>query len=62
MGETMKHWDLGLTDKRSHHRLIIRVWASDRMAAERIFVCSGLYREYELRYVRENTYYTEPLE
>lgn len=62
MDEPMKHWNLGLTDKRSHHKLVIRVWASSKMNADRIFVCAGLNREYELRYIREETYYKEPLE
>lgn len=55
----MKLWNLGLTDKRTHNKLIIRVWADSEMAADRIFVCSGLYREYELRYIREDTYFAQ---
>lgn len=60
-GEAMKLWNLGLTDKRTHNKLIIRVWACSKMAADRIFVCAGLNKEYELRYIREETYFTEPL-
>ena len=62
MRETMKLWNIGLTDKRTHNKLIIRVWASDKMAADRIFVCSGLFREYELRYIREDNYFTKEQE
>lgn len=57
--EPLKLWNLGLTDKRTHNKLIIRVWAGDRMAADRIFVCSGLYKEYELRYIREDNSFTK---
>ena len=62
MRETMKLWNLGLTDKRTHNKLIIRVWASDRSAADRIFVAAGLGREYELRYIREDNYFIKPQE
>ena len=54
----MKLWNLGLTDRRSHNKLIIRIWADDANLAERKFRAAGLDAEYELRYVREDTYYT----
>lgn len=60
-GEAMKLWNLGLTDKRTHNKLVIRVQASSKMAADRIFVCAGLNKEYDLRYIREDpTCPTEP--
>lgn len=57
-----KMFDLGLTDKRSHHKLIIRLWAVDEDAARWTFMNADLSAEYELRYVRENTYYKDRLE
>ena len=57
-----KLFDLGLTDKRSHNKLIIRLWAVDETAAQWTFQNAGLDAEYELRYVREQTYYKGHLE
>lgn len=55
----MKLWNLGLTDKRTHNKLIIRLWADDADLAERKFRSAGLDAEYELRYVREDIYFTK---
>ena len=49
-------FDLGLMDKRSHHKLIIRLWAVDEEAASWTFINAGLEAEYVLRYVRVSTY------
>ena len=54
-----KLWNLGLTDRRTHNKLIIRVWAEDIGAAKAIFVKAGLGQEYELRYVREDNFFTQ---
>ena len=53
----MKLWNLGLTDKRTHNKLIIRLWADSAEIAERVVRGAGLDAEYELRYVREDTYF-----
>ena len=55
----MKLWNLGLTDKRTYNKLIIRLWADDADLAERKFRAAGLDAEYELRYVREDTNFTK---
>ena len=59
MRETMKLWNLGLTDRRTHNKLIIRVWTESIDGAKAIFVKAGLGREYELRYIREDNYFTK---
>ncbi len=55
----MKLWNLGLTDKRTHNKLIIRLWADSAEIAERVFRGAGLDAEYDLRYVREDTFFTK---
>lgn len=55
----MKLWNLGLTDKRTHNKLIIRLWAYSAENAEAKFRGAGMDEEYELRYVREDTFYTK---
>ena len=52
-------WNLGLTDKRTHNKLIIRLWAVDERDARNRFEIAGLQEEYELRYIREDNYFTE---
>lgn len=55
----MKLWNLGLTDRRTRNKLIIRVWAEDINAAKAPFVKAGLGQEYELRYIREDEYFAK---
>lgn len=55
----MKLWNLGLTDKRTHNKLIIRLWAYSAENAEAKFRGAGMDEEYELRYVREDTFYNK---
>ena len=55
----MKLWNLGLTDKRTCNKLIIRLWADDADLAVRKFRAAGLDAEYELRYVREDANFTK---
>ena len=52
-------YNLGLTDRRTHNKLIIRVWAEDIDAAKALFVKAGLGQEYELRYIRVDEHFTE---
>ena len=62
MGEARRLWNLGLTDKRTHNKLIIRIWASNKVSADLVFLLSGLHEEYELRYIREDNYFTKQQE
>ena len=57
--EVLKLFNLGLTDKRTHNKLIIRVWAANEEDARVVYAVGGLSAEYELRYVREDTYFTK---
>ena len=52
-------YNLGLTDRRTHNKLIIRVWADSIDAAKAIFVKAGMGQEYELRYVHADEYFTK---
>lgn len=54
-----KLYNLGLTDRRTRNKLIIRVWAANEDEARAVYAEEGLGAEYELRYVREDTYFTK---
>lgn len=57
-----KLYNLGLTDRRTRNKLIIRLWATDEEDARAVYVMAGLSAEYELRYVREDTYFVKEAE
>ena len=53
-----KLFNVGLTDRRTHNKLIIRLWGEDAEMVNGLIVTVGLHVEYEVRYIREDNYFT----